>query len=98
MTASELTFAVVAAYDELDRARADFAAVEDLAAAHELHLDDAALLRHAVGHVEGERHDARSTTRVAGFTLVFLSAVSIRRWMPMPGAISTNRLATYGTG
>ncbi|HMS62218.1 MAG TPA: DUF1269 domain-containing protein [Solirubrobacteraceae bacterium] len=65
MTSSELTFAVVAAYDELDRARADFAAVEDLAAAHELHLDDAALLRHAVGHVEVERHDARSTTRGA---------------------------------
>ncbi len=65
MSTTDLTFAVVAAYDEVDRAREDFAAVEDLAAAHELHLDDAALLRHAAGRVDVERHDARSTSRGA---------------------------------
>lgn len=63
MTSTDPTFAVVAAYADHDRALEDFAAVEDLAAAHELHLDDAALLRNAGGRVEVERHDARSTSR-----------------------------------
>ena len=65
MSTTDLTFAVVATYDDVDRARADFDAIEDLAAAHELHLDDAALLRHAAGRVDVERHDARSTSRGA---------------------------------
>ena len=66
MATADPTFAIVAAYDDLARAREDFAAVEDLATAHELHLDDAALLRHAGdGHIEVVRHDARSTSRGA---------------------------------
>ena len=66
MTDADTTFAVVAGYDELERARTDFSAVEDLATAHELHLDDAALLRRgADGRVEVDRHDARSAARGA---------------------------------
>ena len=60
------TFAIVAAYGDLDLAREDFAAIEDLATAHEVHLDDAALLRHTGdGQVEVVRHDARSLARGA---------------------------------
>lgn len=66
MSGHDPTFAVVAAYADRGRAAEDFAAIEDLAAAHELHLDDAALLhREADGHVEVARHDARSTSRGA---------------------------------
>ena len=66
MSEPATTFAIVAAYGDLDLAREDFAAVEDLATAHELHLDDAALLRHdGDGHVEIVRHDARSMSRGA---------------------------------
>ena len=60
------TFAIVAAYSDLGLAREDFAAVEDLATAHELHLDDAVLLRHSgEGRVEVVLHDARSIARGA---------------------------------
>ena len=61
MTEPPITFAIVAAYGDLDLAREDFAAVEDLAMARELHLDDAVLLRHGGdGKVEVVRHDPRS--------------------------------------
>jgi uncharacterized membrane protein len=60
------TFAIIAAYSDLALAREDFAAVEDLATAHELHLDDAVLLRHSgEGGVEVVLHDARSVARGA---------------------------------
>ena len=52
------TFVVVAVYDDVPRAREDYAAVEELAMSHEVHLDDAVLLRHrGDGHVEIVRHD-----------------------------------------
>lgn len=65
MSDAATTFAIVAAYDDLDLARADFAAIEDLALGHELHLDDAALLRHSGEGVEVVRHDARAMSRGA---------------------------------
>lgn len=66
MTDTPTTFAIVAAYGDLERAREDFAAIEDLATAHELHLDDAALVRRgADGKVDVVRHDARALTRGA---------------------------------
>ena len=66
MSEPRTTFAIVAAYSDMEAARGDFAAVEDLATAHELHLDDAALLRHtSEGDVEVVRHDARSLARGA---------------------------------
>lgn len=66
MTDTTTTFAIVAAYGDLDRAREDFAAIEDLATAHELHLDDAVLVRRGEdGAVEVVRHDARALARGA---------------------------------
>lgn len=66
MTETATTFAIVAAYRDLDAASQDYAAIEDLATAHEVHLDDAALLVHrGDGHVEVVRHDARALSRGA---------------------------------
>lgn len=66
MSTPGTTFAIVAAYGDLDVAREDFAAIEDLATAHEVHLDDAALLRHkGDGHIEVVCHDARALSRGA---------------------------------
>ncbi len=49
MTHSDDTFAFVAVYADLDRAKDDFEAVQDLAAAHEVHLHDAAIVVHRQG-------------------------------------------------
>ncbi len=66
MSRPDTTFAIVAAYGDLALAHEDFAAIEDLATAHEVHLDDAALLRNeGEGHVAVVRHDARSLSRGA---------------------------------
>lgn len=66
MSTPGTTFAIVAAYRDLDAAREDFAAVTDLATAHEVHLDDAALVQHkGDGQIDVVRHDARALSHGA---------------------------------
>lgn len=78
MSESATTFAIVAAYSDLDLAHEDFAAIEDLATAHELHLDDAALLHHkGEGQIEVVRHDARAVSRGAEGGIIVGALVGI---------------------
>ena len=60
MSTTETAFALVAVYDDGELAHTDVATITDLAAAHEVHLHDLAVVRHEDGKVEIVERDQRT--------------------------------------
>lgn len=88
MSSEDTAFAFVAVYPDAARAEEDFAAVENAASAHEVHLHDAAIVRHEEGgHVDIVRRDARSAAHGAEAGVIVGALIGILFPPALPGLL-----------
>lgn len=88
MSSEDTAFAFVAVYADADLAREDFATVEAAAGAHEVHLHDAAVVRHEEGgRVEILERDARSAAHGAEAGVIVGALIGILFPPALPGLL-----------
>ncbi len=88
MSSEDTAFAFVAVYADAGLAGEDFSAVEEAAAAHEVRLHDAAIVRHDEGgQVEIVRRDARSARHGAEAGVIVGALIGILFPPALPGLL-----------